>query len=267
MATNVGFLRALLADDDVQAGRLDTGLVERRLDDLVAGTVPAEVVAASFLHRLTPDRPPSDPWELRTGWSPAGARRLTATVDVRGHPSLVVTGVQRDDGRWQLTMAPATDADGRPTDADAPRGDDGVSCVARIQRTGPTSVRLDLDGRSTAFTVAAAPDGTCWLGTGGRTWPTRVEEPWQAHAGDRHLPGHGPVVAPMPGSLTAVLVAEGDAVVEGQALAVVEAMKMEFTLRAPGEGIVVEVHGAPGRQVALGEAIVTVGPVDPSPEG
>ncbi|HEY8339800.1 MAG TPA: biotin carboxylase N-terminal domain-containing protein, partial [Egibacteraceae bacterium] len=43
VTTNVAFLRALLADPDVQAGRLDTGLIDRRLDDLVSSDPPAEV--------------------------------------------------------------------------------------------------------------------------------------------------------------------------------------------------------------------------------
>ena len=52
--------------------------------------------------------------------------------------------------------------------------------------------------------------------------------------------------APLPGAVTKVLVAEGDVVAEGDGLVVLEAMKMEHTLRANGAGTVAQVHCVPG---------------------
>ncbi|MFZ0250622.1 MAG: acetyl-CoA carboxylase biotin carboxyl carrier protein subunit, partial [Acidimicrobiales bacterium] len=66
--------------------------------------------------------------------------------------------------------------------------------------------------------------------------------------------------APLPGAVTKVLVAEGDAVAEGEGLVVLEAMKMEHTLRANGAGRVAQVHCAPGQQVDVHDLLVTVEP-------
>ena len=66
--------------------------------------------------------------------------------------------------------------------------------------------------------------------------------------------------APLPGAVTKVLVAEGDAVAEGDGLVVLEAMKMEHTLRANGAGTVAQVHCAPGQQVDVHDLLVTVEP-------
>jgi acetyl/propionyl-CoA carboxylase alpha subunit len=66
--------------------------------------------------------------------------------------------------------------------------------------------------------------------------------------------------APLPGSVTKVLVAVGDAVDEGQALVVLEAMKMEHTLRAHGSGTVSAISSAPGQQVDVGDLLVSVEP-------
>ncbi|HEX4127612.1 MAG TPA: biotin carboxylase N-terminal domain-containing protein [Acidimicrobiales bacterium] len=66
--------------------------------------------------------------------------------------------------------------------------------------------------------------------------------------------------APLPGAVTKVLVAEGDEVAEGEGLVVLEAMKMEHTLRANGAGRVAGVHCAPGQQVDLHDLLVTVEP-------
>ena len=62
----------------------------------------------------------------------------------------------------------------------------------------------------------------------------------------------------MHGKLIALFVAKGDVVEKGQRLAIVEAMKMEHALVAPRAGIVADVSGAPGGQVALGAKIVVI---------
>jgi acetyl/propionyl-CoA carboxylase alpha subunit len=66
--------------------------------------------------------------------------------------------------------------------------------------------------------------------------------------------------APLPGAVTKVLVATGDRVTEGKGLVVLEAMKMEHTLRADGAGKVAGVHCAPGQQVDVHDLLVTVEP-------
>ena len=66
--------------------------------------------------------------------------------------------------------------------------------------------------------------------------------------------------APLPGAVTKVLVAVGDTVAEGDGLVVLEAMKMEHTLRANGTGTVTKITGAPGQQVDVDDLLVTVEP-------
>ena len=66
--------------------------------------------------------------------------------------------------------------------------------------------------------------------------------------------------APLPGAIGKVLVAVGDTVAEGDGLVVLEAMKMEHTLRANGAGTVTAVHCAPGQQVDVNDLLVTVEP-------
>ncbi len=66
--------------------------------------------------------------------------------------------------------------------------------------------------------------------------------------------------APLPGAVTKVLVAEGDVVAEGDGLVVLEAMKMEHTLRANGAGTVAQVQCAPGQQVDVHDLLITVVP-------
>lgn len=70
------------------------------------------------------------------------------------------------------------------------------------------------------------------------------------------------VAAPFAASVWKVDVAEGDRVVQGQALVSLEAMKMETVLEAPCDGVVLQVLPAAGSQVVAGEAVVVLGSVD-----
>jgi 3-methylcrotonyl-CoA carboxylase alpha subunit len=79
-----------------------------------------------------------------------------------------------------------------------------------------------------------------------------------AHAGE-NLAEAGRLTAPMPGKVVSFAVKAGDKVSKGQALAVMEAMKMEHTIAAPADGIVAELLYAPGDQVAEGAELLKLG--------
>jgi biotin carboxyl carrier protein len=77
-----------------------------------------------------------------------------------------------------------------------------------------------------------------------------------------HAPLEGELEAPMPGRVTRVAVAVGDAVKRGQELIVVEAMKMENALVAPTDGVVTSLSVKVGDMVAPGPALVVIEPSD-----
>lgn len=72
-------------------------------------------------------------------------------------------------------------------------------------------------------------------------------------------PAAGQVRAPMPGKVLRVLVEAGQSVKRGQELVVLEAMKMEQSLKAPADGVVKAVLVAPGQNVAVGAVLVELG--------
>ena len=74
--------------------------------------------------------------------------------------------------------------------------------------------------------------------------------------------GSGAILAPMPGKVIAVDVAEGDRVAAGQRLMVLEAMKMEHALTAPFDGTVTELSAATGGQVQVEAVLAVVAPAE-----
>ncbi len=96
-----------------------------------------------------------------------------------------------------------------------------------------------------------------WLGRDGRAWAVR-EEPRLTLRGDAAAAADGTVASPMPGTVLAVHVSEGQRVTAGQPLLIVEAMKMEHTVTAPVDGTVAKLTVRPGQQVAMDETLAIV---------
>jgi acetyl-CoA/propionyl-CoA carboxylase biotin carboxyl carrier protein len=221
--TNAGFLRRLLAHPDVVSGEMDTGLVERAVDDLVVTGVPEEVYEAAAAVRLHALRPAgegwTDPFSVPSGW------RLGGTPEPVSFP-LRVPGLE-----------PVTHAA------------QGTHAVA------PGEVSVTLDGVRHTFHRAAD-----WLGRDGDAWQVRDHDPVAASLDRAAHAGGDSLTAPMPGTVTVVKVAVGDEVTAGQSLLVVEAMKMEHVIAAPHAGTVTGLDVTPGTTVAMDQVLAVIAP-------
>ncbi len=111
------------------------------------------------------------------------------------------------------------------------------------------------DGTGTALAVQAG--GVTWVSYGGRVFEI---EPFLARTGRAAPLSSGEFRAPMPGAVIDVLVAEGDTVVKGQKLLVLEAMKTQQPIASPFDGRVAALGVEKGRQVAEGDLLVRVEP-------
>jgi acetyl-CoA/propionyl-CoA carboxylase biotin carboxyl carrier protein len=247
-----------------------------------------EALAAAALARLLMREPAAgvvDPWDIPDGWRVgglawtkfrfaigpgAGGSGTVAEVRVRGLASAgaeVAVGDQDPVAARAEFVAAASSGAGLtvagPSGADSPGAGPGLPGAARPgSGGGGTDLLVTYGGRVHRF--AYATDGaTIWLGRGGHAWALTEEEAAPVRGG-RAAGGDGTVRSPMPGTVLAVHVTPGDAVSAGQAIAVVEAMKMEHTVTAPVAGTVAEVAARAGQQVAMDArlAVIEAAPED-----
>jgi 3-methylcrotonyl-CoA carboxylase alpha subunit len=233
LATNVAFLRRVLHTQAFATADLDTALIEREHAALFeAPPLPPELAAAGVVaHALAAEaaKEDADPWSRRDGWRLHGGARRRLELELGGERQPVwvqrqhdgATTLQIGERRWAL----ATRA----------LGDDRHEVM--------------LDGERQTVAVYARGERFAVFANMGSALLAEYDR--IAHAGD-HAGEAGGLTAPMPGKVVAFLAKAGEAVKRGQALAVMEAMKMEHTLHAPRDGVVEELLYGVGDQVAEG---------------
>jgi acetyl-CoA/propionyl-CoA carboxylase, biotin carboxylase, biotin carboxyl carrier protein len=229
LTTNTGFLRELAASDEFRDAAIDTGWLDRHPDRI---QIPADDAAAVFAAWVVAQDAPRDhsPFGIGDGWRSVG-------------PAAPVT-VELED-RWLVS-------------ADTVSGPTGTHAVGLIDRSHQV-VRLEIDGRVLEALVVVEPHV---VEVAHRGHTRRFTRPDPFGPGATAGASDGTLLAPMPGSVLDVDVAEGDAVAEGQRLGVLEAMKMELALRAPHTGTVTVVGAAAGNQVGLGQVLFVVEAAD-----
>ncbi len=246
VTTNAAFLERVLAHEAFAAARLDTGLIERHRDALFPGAEPlpdAVLVAAACaetaaLRRATAARArssadPYSPWDALDGWWPGRAGTGVALRFADGDDVHAVTVHAGDGGALRV------DLPSRSLDV--------------VVREDGDALWIEADGTRLRASVAAVGEER-HVFVGGARRRMRLVDPL-AHAGEEE-PHAGHLMAPMSGTIVAVLVKPGDRVARGAPLVVVEAMKMEHTIAAPAEGIVAAVNFGVGDKVSEGADLV-----------
>ena len=239
--TNVAFLRRAINSKAFAQADLDTALIERERAALFdQPSLPLEVAAAGVVAHALADEAQlqqADPWSRRDGFRLHGGARRHFHLK-RGDDEHGVALARLHDGALRLEIG----AQGWPLQVRALGGD------RHDVTLGAQRLVLDVYVHGEQVTVFAPA---------GRADVREVDD--IAHAGEGAAPG-GQLTAPMPGKLIAYLAKPGDRVASGQALAVIEAMKMEHTIHAPRDGVVHELLYTAGDQVGEGSELLRLQP-------
>ncbi len=116
--------------------------------------------------------------------------------------------------------------------------------------------KVEVSGQSFAVSYAVV-NQMIWIHANGETYAVPLALKKTKRGAKTHDSESGDILAPMPGKVTQVLAAVGAKVLKGQTLIVMEAMKMEYNLKAPADLEIVKVNARIGEQVPLGHLLVS----------
>ncbi|WP_439888637.1 acetyl/propionyl/methylcrotonyl-CoA carboxylase subunit alpha [Pseudomonas sp. MBLB4123] len=225
--TNLAFLRRVLAHPAFADAELDTGFIPRHEAQLLppSGELPAEfwqLAGEAFVQSEPLRRKHEDyhsPWSATAGWRAGLPREIDLHLACNGESQVV---------RLRHSAPPAAQLRGEQLVVER----NGLRRSHLAVRRGD-SLYLEFQGELHGI--------------------SRVDPIAEAEASHAH---HGGLTAPMNGSIVRVLVEAGQAVEAGTALVVLEAMKMEHSIRAPHAGTVKALYCGEGEMVAEGSVLV-----------
>jgi 3-methylcrotonyl-CoA carboxylase alpha subunit len=174
----------------------------------------------------------ADPFSRRDGWRSHGLATRRFVFDFHGQPARAEL-TYLHDGALRLAI--------------------GDSFAPLSYRVGGDTLELAWGDQHTRAVVYTEGETDYIFTPAGATHIVSVD--LLAHAGEG-ASERGRLTAPMPGKVVSFSVKPGDKVSKGQALAVMEAMKMEHTIAAPDDGVVAELLYAPGDQVPEGAELL-----------
>lgn len=236
LTTNVQFLRHVLASDSFAKANLDTGLIPREAAVLfnqepvgLALAASADVAQTLLDERRTQT---ADPFSRTDGWRSHGTFTRRFAFEFGGD-TVQASLRYLHDGALHFSVGETA----------------GVLGFAAT----PEGIDLQFAGQRTLVNVYRKGEVGHIHTAQGATQIVAID--LLAHAGEVHAEG-GRLTAPMPGKVVSFAVKAGDSVKKGQALAVMDAMKMEHTIAAPQDGVVAELLYAPGDQVVEGAELL-----------
>jgi 3-methylcrotonyl-CoA carboxylase alpha subunit len=239
VANNVEFLARVVASPAFTAADLDTALIERESEFLFPARreTPEEVWLLAALaelerERREPPAGPRSPWDARDGWRLNS--RASRTITLRLGDDQQDVSVEYASSGYLLGV-----------------GAQRVLASGELEGHGGFRARLG-ERRVHAAVIVAGERRHVFFE--GRAYPIVRVDP--AHAAGRGDEAQGRLTAPMPGKVIALLAEPGRKLAKGAPLLVLEAMKMEHTIKAPRDGTVKAFRYAPGDQVSEGVELV-----------
>ncbi|MGM4891931.1 acetyl/propionyl/methylcrotonyl-CoA carboxylase subunit alpha [Tardiphaga sp. 839_C3_N1_4] len=242
IVTNTPFLSALVTHPDVRANTIDTGFIERELkvltpDSAAPGDLElcAAVAAIVASEEQAARAAGTSPW-LTAGWMPVGRRQRVFKFKYGSDEQRVTLNY----GSGPATISIGT----RELGFEAATADDG-------------HFDLTLDG-ARSHIVSVIEGHELYL----RTRHGRFDIHWVDPFGgeDEEQVGEDKIVAPLPGTVVALLAEEGAILEKGAAILTLEVMKMEQTLRAPFAGVLKRIKCKVGDIVGEGVELAEVEP-------
>lgn len=251
LPNNIGFLRSLVTDPSWSQRAQDTSFLAQAgetLNERELTCLQCARAASAWLMTANANDTATNPWLRVRGFrinQPAQERHRLLIAN-----KLVDCFVERHADHCALRFEFDT-----KDEESSGQGDTGP-CVLHAPRREGDAVMFDFDGQRQCIRVHVAGNDLHLDDGHARAIVTVLDNATPAQAG--LLQGAGQLLSPMPGRVVSIDIAAGDRVEARQALAVIEAMKMEHTLSAPGPGLVTAVNCHAGAQVEEGVVLIAI---------
>jgi acetyl-CoA/propionyl-CoA carboxylase biotin carboxyl carrier protein len=236
--SNIGFLRELLSMEEVETGAIDTELVERGFENVTVQPPSVDVyavLALSRLLRLWPAAAVSNRWDIPDGWRTGGERGEMSWEFEDTAKHSVVLGISGDPDAAHVRIG-----DEPPFAASA------SLCGHELEGSV---------GHRRLKAVVCDDDRDIWVWVDGRHHKFREVVRESESRGATGGADTDVLRSPMPGTVIAVRVQPDDEVPRGEVLVIVEAMKMEYALKAAAAGRVDEIYVNVGDKVAADDPL------------
>ncbi|MEY2757101.1 MAG: hypothetical protein RIR33_879 [Pseudomonadota bacterium] len=240
---NSPFLAAVLDQKRFQSGKITTGYIKEEFPNGFHGATASPeiervlIAAAAYANVL-----------MRTRMSGISGRIEPARPQRKDWVAIISRKPTPLDIVWQMGEAEITFADGK------------TRSLSTAWRPGMSMMELMFDNQPYALTISTAEEGFVLRRLGVEAH-IRVCTPLQAELHARLPEKQKPdtsklIMSPMPGLVVSVAVAVGQEVKSGEAVCIVEAMKMQNIIRAEADGVVKSVNAAAGASVAADEVLI-----------
>lgn len=253
VTTNIDFLYNLATCQSFIEQDIDTGFIDKNYDEIFhegQQTLNDELPMAAFYvvqslaeqanERAQLSADPHSPWNQTTAWrlNEAHLHKLTLAHNEVNYP-ITVEQKRGGSSSYYLITVEHPAFDGKVTD-----------CQGRIDGN---TLKISIDGYQSRATISRNGDNISLYRSNGVFNFTLVRPDCGLSDLDEN---HGGLSAPMNGTMVSVLVAKGDKVTKDQPLMIMEAMKMEHTIKAPSDGVIDDVFYQAGDMVDGGSELV-----------
>lgn len=239
LTTNVEFLGALSKNKDFRNGDVDTGLIERNLEDLLSKPAPSASIialAAALSQGYISPSKNDDPWDNLIGWRQWSPVKQMVAFLLDDQP-LECELTLRSNTEFSASYAGST-----------------IEFTTKLISNSKLSVRIG--NMSQQYDIAIIDD-IISIGSKGYNYAFKIPQAAGANLDDEEQ-NENALIASMPGIVVSLSARVGQKISKGDVLIVLEAMKMETSFAAPRDGIIENVLVSKGDRVDDGSQLITL---------
>ncbi len=231
VTTNADLLMAILGDEEFQAARIHTALLDERLEDWTTRRLDPDVLYRYALAAALAEATHASTSAPVLGRIPTAFRNVPSQTRTREY--------SLGDQVWSVEYV---------------NQNGGLAATERIIRAAADHVVLEVDGVAEPYDVVV---GDGWVDVDGPSGSVSLT-PTPVFVDPADVVAEGSLLAPMPAAVVSVAVEAGQTVGKGDVVLVLEAMKMQHTITAPTDGVVSELDVSAGQQVEAGAVLAVI---------